>query len=88
MSKFNFLEKEVQNVVVHKETLLQEEDSSYTNTMIGNLAHHNTNKILGVSSNKDSYELKFPFKVIIANGRNLPVTKRSFVRASTKLFEP
>ena len=81
-------ETEVKNDVIHKEILLQEEESSYANTMVGNLAHHNTNKILGVNWNNDSDELCFHFQDIIAYRKILKVTKRSLLRVCAKLFDP
>ena len=55
--------------------------------MVGNLAHHNTNKILGVNWNNDSDELCFHFQDIIAYGKILLVAKRSLVRVCAKLFD-
>ena len=79
-SKFK-CETEVKTEGNHRETLVKEEDSSYANTMVRNLPHHN-------NWNNDSDEFCFQFKDIIAYSRNLPVTKFSLFRVCGKSFDP
>ena len=81
-------EREVKNDIIHRIILLQEEESSYGNTVVGNLAHHNTKKILGVTWNNDSDDLCFHFQDIIAYGKMLLVTKHLLLRVCSKVFDP
>eukprot|EP00795_Rhopilema_esculentum_P011512 gene11512-21729_t len=71
--------------IEQNETQLQEEDSSFANTMVG---IHTTNKILGINWDNDSDELYFQFNDVISYGKSLPVTKRSLLKLCAKLFDP
>ena len=67
-----------------------EEDESYTKSTVGITPVNNEKlvKVLGVSWNTETDEFQFEFSELIALARSLPLTKRSFLKVTAKLFDP
>ena len=69
--------------------LIQEEDETYTKSTIGSGTNdEKTVKLLGVGWNCESDDLLFNLSDLIDFAKDLPVTKRSLLKLTAKIFDP
>ena len=74
-----------------KATTIQEDDDTYTKSTIvsgDGSRDEKTVKLLGVGWNCESDDLFFNIQDLIEFAKNLPVTKRSFLRLTAKILDP
>jgi hypothetical protein len=74
-----------------KTNIIQEEDETYTKSTIGlggGTHDEKIVKLLGVGWNCESDDLFFNLSDLIDFAKNLPVTKRSLLRLTAKIFDP
>ena len=74
-----------------KADTIQEEDETYTKSTIGRANETNdakTVKLLGVSWNCESNDLCFNISDLINFAKDLPITKRSLLKLTAKIFKP
>ena len=96
MSKIEEMEVGVENECqtvnrAVKTNIIQEEDETYTKSMIGlgsGMHDEKIVKLLGVGWNCESDDLFFNLSDLIDFAKNLPVTKRSLFRLIAKIFDP
>ena len=65
-----------------------EDDQSYAKTESGSTTSDDETKVLGVNWDPESDQFYFDFSKIHEYGKELPITKRSVLKISAKLFDP
>ena len=65
-----------------------EDDQSYAKTELGSTTSDDETKVLGVNWDPESDQFYFDFSKIYEYGKELPITKRSVLKFSAKLFDP
>ena len=87
----NDVEKGAEISATTLKSSVTEEDTSYAKATIGqetSITGDRQLKVLGVIWNTDSDKLMFTFSELVKYARSLPLTKRSVLRLTSKIFDP